>query len=30
MDKTKIIVVEDNVVYCEYVCNLLHGRDTVP
>ena len=23
MDKTKIIVVEDNVVYCEYVCNML-------
>lgn len=23
MDKTKIIVVEDNVVYCEFVCNLL-------
>ena len=23
MDKTKIIVVEDNIVYCEYVCNLL-------
>ncbi len=23
MDKTKIIVVEDNIVYCEYVCNML-------
>ncbi len=23
MDKTRIIVVEDNTVYCEYVCNLL-------
>ena len=23
MDKTKIIVVEDNIVYCEFVCNLL-------
>ena len=23
MDKTRIIVVEDNIVYCEYVCNLL-------
>ena len=22
MDKTKIIVVEDNIVYCEFVCNL--------
>ena len=22
-DKTKIIVVEDNIVYCEFVCNLL-------
>ena len=31
MDKTKIIVVEDNVVYCEYVCNLLarEGYSTV-
>ena len=26
MDKTKIIVVEDNIVYCEYVCNML-SRD---
>ena len=26
MDKTKIIVVEDNIVYCEFVCNLL-ARD---
>ena len=26
MDKTRIIVVEDNIVYCEYVCNLL-ARD---
>lgn len=26
MDKTRIIVVEDNIVYCEYVCNLL-GRE---
>ena len=23
MDNTRIIVVEDNAVYCEYVCNLL-------
>ena len=23
MDKTRIIVVEDNIVYCEYVCNML-------
>lgn len=23
MDKTKIIVVEDNIVYCEFVCNML-------
>ena len=23
MDKTKIIVVDDNIVYCEFVCNLL-------
>lgn len=23
MDKTRIIVVDDNIVYCEYVCNLL-------
>ena len=23
MVKTKIIVVEDNIVYCEFVCNLL-------
>ena len=23
MDKTKIIVIEDNIVYCEFVCNLL-------
>ena len=23
MDKTTIIVVEDNIVYCEYVCNML-------
>ncbi len=31
MDKTKIIVVDDNIVYCEYVCNLLirEGYDTV-
>lgn len=31
MDKTKIIVVEDNTVYCEYVCNLLaqEGYSTV-
>ena len=26
MDSTRIIVVEDNIVYCEYVCNLL-ARD---
>ncbi|MFR3331073.1 MAG: sigma-54-dependent transcriptional regulator [Odoribacter splanchnicus] len=31
MDKTRIIVVEDNSVYCEYVCNLLarEGYHTV-
>ncbi|GAB6868411.1 sigma-54-dependent transcriptional regulator [Bacteroides rodentium] len=31
MDKTRIIVVEDNIVYCEYVCNLLkrEGYNTV-
>ena len=31
MDKTKIIVVEDNIVYCEYVCNMLarEGYSTV-
>jgi len=31
MDKTRIIVVEDNIVYCEYVCNLLarEGYHTV-
>ena len=23
MDNTKIIVVEDNVIYCEFICNLL-------
>ena len=23
MDKTRVIVVEDNIVYCEFVCNLL-------
>ena len=23
MDKTKITVVEDNIVYCQFVCNLL-------
>ena len=23
MDKTRIIVVEDNIVYCEYICNML-------
>ena len=23
MDKTTIIVVEDNIVYCEFVCNML-------
>lgn len=28
MNKTKIIVVEDNIVYCEYVCNMLSGRAT--
>ena len=28
MDKTKIIVVEDNIVYCEYVCNMLSRRAT--
>jgi len=31
MDKTRIIVVEDNIVYCEYVCNMLaqEGYSTV-
>ena len=31
MDKTRIIVVEDNIVYCEYICNLLtrEGYSTV-
>ena len=31
MDKTRIIVVEDNIVYCEYVCNLLarEGYSTI-
>ena len=31
MDKTRIIVVEDNIVYCQYVCNLLmrEGYSTV-
>ena len=29
MDKTKIIVVEDNIVYCEYVTNLL-AREGFP
>ena len=31
MDKTKIIVVEDNIVYCEYICNMLarEGYSTV-
>ena len=31
MDKTRIIVVEDNIVYCEYICNMLarEGYDTV-
>ena len=31
MDRTRIIVVEDNIVYCEYVCNLLarEGYHTV-
>ena len=23
MDKTRIIMVEDNIVYCQFVCNLL-------
>lgn len=23
MDKARIIVVEDNIVYCEFICNLL-------
>ena len=27
MNKTKIIVVEDNIVYCEYVCNMLSRED---
>ena len=26
MDKTTIIVVEDNIVYCEFVCNMQIGR----
>ena len=30
MDKTTIIVVEDNIVYCEFVCNMLAGRATAP
>ena len=34
MDKTRIIVVEDNIVYCEYVCNLLaregYHRESLP
>ena len=29
MDKTRIIVVEDNIVYCEFVCNLL-AREGFP
>lgn len=31
MDKTRVIVVEDNIVYCEFVCNLLarEGFSTV-
>ncbi len=29
MDKTRIIVVEDNIVYCEFVCNLL-ARGSYP
>lgn len=29
MNKTKIIVVEDNIVYCEYVCNML-SREGIP
>ena len=29
MDKTKIIVVEDNIVYCEFVCNML-SREGYP
>lgn len=29
MVKTKIIVVEDNIVYCEFVCNLLAVRNSV-
>ena len=27
MDKTRIIVVEDNIVYCEFICNLLARED---
>ena len=29
MDKTRIIVVEDNIVYCEYVCNMLSREGDV-
>ena len=29
MDKTTIIVVEDNIVYCEFVCNML-AREGCP
>ena len=30
MDKTTIIVVEDNIVYCEFVCNMLAWEATAP
>ena len=30
MDKTKIIVVEDNIVYCEFVCNMLSREGGLP
>jgi two-component system response regulator HydG len=30
MDKTRIIVVEDNIVYCEFVCNLLARYGILP
>ena len=29
MDKTTIIVVEDNIVYCEFVCTLLFNKTLV-
>lgn len=29
-DKITVIVVEDNIVYCEFVCNLLAREGSVP